>query len=61
MVEWANAVEALKGQDITATLCTLAEQDSVTFRRLLALVFEPNSLKVKPERTQGRQWHGVLY
>lgn len=60
MLEWQNAVEALKGQDITATLNGIAKQNPVAFRRLLALVFEPNSIRVKTERAQGRQWHGVL-
>jgi DNA invertase Pin-like site-specific DNA recombinase len=60
MLEWQNAVEALKGQDISTTLYALAKQNPIAFRRLLGLVFEPNSVKVKTERVQGRQWGGVL-
>jgi DNA invertase Pin-like site-specific DNA recombinase len=60
MIEWQIAIEALKGQDITTALNTLVEQNPIAFRRLLALVFEPNSVKVKTERVQGRQWHGIL-
>lgn len=60
MLEWQAAIEALKGQDITTALYTLVDQNPIAFRQLLALVFEPNSVKVKTERVQGRQWHGVL-
>ena len=60
MIEWQIAIEALKGQDITTALYMLVEQNPIAFRRLLALVFEPNSVKVKTERVQGRQWHGIL-
>ena len=59
MEEWQEAVKALKGQDITATLYGLAKNKPVAFRQLLALVFEPNSLRVRTER-RGRNWFGIL-
>ena len=60
MKEWQNAIEILKVQDITTCLFSLAEQKPVAFRRLLSLVFEPNSPRVRTERATGRQWIGVL-
>lgn len=59
MAQWQEALDALKGQDITGRLKELAEQKPIAFRRLLSIVFEPNSLRVRTERT-GRKWFGVL-
>jgi hypothetical protein len=61
MADWQTAIDALKGQDITGLLYKLAENNPVSFRRLLSLVFEPNSLRVRTERKPGtREWFGVL-
>lgn len=58
MEEWQIAIEALKGKDIARRLNELAE-NPVAFRRLLSLVFEPNSLRVRTER-QKAGWIGIL-
>ncbi len=60
MAEWQEAVEALKGRDISGSLYRLAESNPISFRRLLSLVFKPNSLQVRTERATGRKWRGVL-
>lgn len=61
MAQWQAALDSLKGQDITGRLYDLAEQNPIAFRRLLSLVFEPNSLRVRTERKPGRRnWVGVL-
>ncbi|NJN96556.1 MAG: recombinase family protein [Anaerolineales bacterium] len=60
MAEWQTAIEVLKGQNIADRLGKMAETKPIAFRRLLSFVFEPNSVKVKTERTQGRQWQGTL-
>ncbi len=54
MAEWQMAIEALKGQDIAGRLYGMAEKNPIAFRRLLLIVFEPNSLRVKTERGKGR-------
>ena len=59
MAEWQEALEALKGQDITEILYSLAEHKPIAFRRLLSLVFEPNSLEVETTG-KGRNWTGKL-
>jgi hypothetical protein len=59
MGQWQEALDALKGQDINGMLYTLAEQNPIAFRRLLSIVFEPNSLRVRTER-KGNKWFGVL-
>jgi hypothetical protein len=59
MEQWQQALDALKGQDITGRLYDLAELKPVAFRRLLSIVFEPNSLRVRTERN-GNEWNGVL-
>jgi hypothetical protein len=46
----AEALDALKGQDITSRLTELAQDKPIVFRRLLSVVFEPNSLRVRTER-----------
>ncbi|RME40331.1 MAG: recombinase family protein [Caldilineae bacterium] len=58
--EWEKAVESLKGCDITASLHRLAESNPVAFRRLLGLVFKPNSLRVRTYRVKGNSWAGEL-
>lgn len=60
MAEWQTAIEMLKGQNIADRLGKMAETKPIAFRRLLSFVFEPNTVKVKTERTQGRQWQGTL-
>lgn len=61
MARWQAALDALKGQDITGKLYRLAKKDPIAFRQLLALVFEPNSLRVKTARKPGsKKWGGVL-
>jgi hypothetical protein len=59
MAQWQNALDSLKGQNITSRLKELAEQKPIAFRRLLSIVFEPNSLRVRTEH-KGRKWVGVL-
>jgi DNA invertase Pin-like site-specific DNA recombinase len=59
MAEWQKALDALKKQDITGRLYELAELNPASFRQLLSLVFEPNSLRVRTYR-QGRKWVGEL-
>lgn len=59
MAQWQEALDALKGRDITKRLFDLAEQKPIAFRRLLSLVFEPNSLRVRTWR-EGRKWVGAL-
>ncbi len=59
MGQWQEAIDTLKGQDITGRLYQMAEQKPVSFRRLLSLVFEPNSLRVRTERN-GNKWVGFL-
>ena len=56
--EWQKAVAVLKGHDITATLSKLTNDKPIVFRRLLSLVFEPSSLRVRTER-RGRNWVGI--
>jgi hypothetical protein len=61
MAQWQEALDALKGQDITGRLYELAEKNPIAFRRLLSIVFEPNSLRVKTQRKRnGRKWVGKL-
>lgn len=60
MAQWQEALDALKGQDITDLLYELAENNPVSFRRLLSLVFEPNSLRVRTEHREKMGWVGVL-
>jgi hypothetical protein len=60
MEEWQKAIEALESQDIPATLYRLAKKEPVAFRRLLGLIFEPNSIQVHTERDKGRNWKGRL-
>lgn len=61
MNQWQEALDTLKGQDITNRLFDLAEHKPVVFRRLLSLVFEPNSLRVRTERKVGvNKWVGIL-
>ena len=57
--QWQQALDALKGQDVTGRLYDLAELKPVAFRRLLSIVFEPNSLRVRTEQN-GNKWSGVL-
>jgi DNA invertase Pin-like site-specific DNA recombinase len=59
MAQWQDALDSLKGHDITGRLKELAEQKPIAFRRLLSIVFEPNSLKVRTER-KGSKWIGML-
>ena len=59
MSEWQSAIDALRGRDISQSLYKLAEQKPIVFRRLLSLVFEPNSLRVRIERT-GNKRVGML-
>ncbi|MFN8460129.1 MAG: zinc ribbon domain-containing protein, partial [Anaerolineae bacterium] len=59
MAQWQEALNALKGQDITGRLFDLAEQKPIVFRRLLSLVFEPNSLRVRTWN-EGKKWVGAL-
>jgi hypothetical protein len=59
MAQWQAALDALKGQDITGRLYEMAEQNPIVFRRLLSIVFEPNSLKVRTERGP-TNYFGVL-
>jgi hypothetical protein len=40
-------------------LYELAEQNPIAFRRLLSIIFEPNSLRVRTEQN-GSKWFGVL-
>jgi site-specific DNA recombinase len=44
--EFIKAMEILKDSDIKAKLMTIAEEEPLTFRRLLGLILAPNSLKV---------------
>lgn len=60
MAQWQEAIDVLKGQDITSLLYELAETNPVSFRRLLSLVFEPNSLRVRTEHRKKTGWVGVL-
>lgn len=61
MAEWQVALDALTGKDITARLYEMAQEQPVVFRRVLGLVFEPNSLKVRTERKPGsKNWIGIL-
>lgn len=59
MEQWHDALDALKGHDITGRLTELAKKKPIAFRRLLSIVFEPNSLKVRTIR-DGRKWTGIL-
>lgn len=59
LAQWQAALEALRGQDITSRLYELAAQNPIAFRRLLSIVFEPNSLAVRRERKEKR-WVGIL-
>jgi hypothetical protein len=59
MAQWQEALDALKGQDISGMLYKLAKDKPIAFRRLLSIVFEPNSLRVRTER-KGNQWFSVL-
>lgn len=60
MAQWQEALEALKGQDISSRLYDLASEKPIAFRRLLSIVFEPNSLRVRTEHVSGYTWRGVL-
>ncbi len=59
MGQWQDLLNSLDGKDITQTLTKMAEIRPIVFRRLLALVFEPNSLRVRTERNE-KKWVGVL-
>jgi integrase len=61
--QWQQALDSLEGrtkEEIANRLHFLAENSPVAFRRFMALVFEPNSLRVKTERLIGRKWAGYL-
>ena len=58
--EWERTVEALKGRPVAARLHALAEDNPVAFRRLLGLVFRPNSLRVRTYHVRGSKWAGEL-
>lgn len=58
MTQWQEALETLKGQNIKAKLYEMAQKPLV-FRRVLSIVFKPNSLKVRTWR-EGNRWLGAL-
>ena len=60
IAEWQAAIESLKGQNIEKQLLVLAKKKPVAFRRLLSLIFEPNSLRVKTFQVKSREWGGAL-
>lgn len=57
--EWQQALETLKNLDLSEALTDLAEYKPVAFRRLLSIVFKPNSLRVEVTRS-GNTWQGHL-
>ena len=59
IAEWQAAIESLKGQNIEKQLLVLAKKKPVAFRRLLPLIFEPNSLRVKTFQVKSREWGGL--
>ncbi len=60
-VEWLIAIDQLRSMDLEMALNDLAKNHPASFRRLLSLVFKPNSLRVHTERLPGsRNWRGVL-
>ncbi len=64
MEAWQQALETVQGKskaEIAAQLLWLAEHKPIAFRRLLSLVFEPNTLQVRTERVEGtKKWRGVV-
>ncbi len=60
MESWQIAINTLKGRPVTESLHTLAKRKPVSFRRLLSLVFECNSVKVSTFRDGNNQWAGTL-
>lgn len=56
--DWHKALSALDGKDVREVLTRLAQDEPLAFRRILSLVFEPNSIRVYTER-KGR-WCGML-
>lgn len=61
MAQWQIALDALKGQDITGKLYELAEREPIALRRILSIVFEPNSIRVRTQRRLGsKKWVGIL-
>ncbi|MCB0209411.1 MAG: recombinase family protein [Anaerolineae bacterium] len=58
--EWQQALETLKNLHLSEALTDLAEHKPVAFRRLLSIVFKPNSLRVKTIRTGKTQYHSHL-
>jgi len=59
--DYLNALEALKNKDIEQTLWTMSQTSKRSFRKLLRMIFEPNSIKVRTERIPGsKKWRGVL-
>lgn len=61
MEQWQDLLKSLEGKDITQTLTRMAEMKPINFRRLLSIVFKPNSLRVRTERIPGsKKWRGKL-
>ncbi len=58
--DYLKAIEALSKVDIKSELTTIAKEQPIIFRRLLGLIFEPNSLHVRSERVKGRKWQVVI-
>lgn len=59
MAQWQEALETFASKNIKAKLYEMAKKPLV-FRRVLALVFKLNSLRVRTEHVKGHEWIGVL-
>ena len=57
--EWQQALEALRNLDLSEALTDLAKHKPIAFRRLMAIVFKPNSLRV--QKIRRRQYSLVGY
>jgi site-specific DNA recombinase len=55
--DYLKAIEALKDTDIEARLTWMASEKPSAFRRLLQLLFEPNSLAIGKERVKTREMY----
>lgn len=57
--EWQQALEALRNLDLSEALTDLAKHKPVAFRRLMAIVFKPNSLRF--QKIRGLQYNLIEY
>lgn len=58
--EYLQAIESLKQDDLESTLWYAIEHKPSIFRRILKLIFKPNSIVVRTERNGAGKWQGYL-